>query len=86
MGLDTVELILESERVFCVDVPDGLAQKIETVKEFARLLYELKANTLAPIPYEYVLAQLRRLTSAMFHIPIERVVPTARFAKDLGLG
>ncbi|OAJ69778.1 hypothetical protein A7976_14305 [Methylobacillus sp. MM3] len=85
MGLDTVELVLEAERTFGVAVPDDLAQKTETVEEFAHLLYELKAKTSAPMPYEDVLIQLQRITSEMFHLPIERVVPKARFVKDLGL-
>jgi acyl carrier protein len=38
MGLDTVELVMEAEKLFDVSVPDELAAKTETVEQFAQLL------------------------------------------------
>ena len=85
MGLDTVELVLEAEKYFSVSVPDQRAEKIETVEQFARLLCELRAETPSPLPYEVVLLQLQQVIASRFMIPIELIVPKARFVKDLGL-
>lgn len=85
MGLDAVELILEAEKHFGVSVPDEQAEKSETVEKFAHLLFELRTQTSAPLPYEEVLLQLRRIIAKRFRIPIEHIVPEAHFAKDLGL-
>jgi acyl carrier protein len=85
MGLDAVELILEAEKHFGVSVPDERTEKTETVEKFARLLCELRAQTTAPLSYDEVLLQLQQMMVKMFRIPIERLVPEARFVKDLGL-
>ena len=85
MGLDTVELVLEAEKYFGVSVPDERAEKIETVEQFARLLCELRGQTIVPLPYEVVLLQLQQIIASRFMIPIELIVPEARFVKDLGL-
>jgi acyl carrier protein len=85
MGLDTIELVLEAEKHFGVSIPDERAEKTETVEKFAHLLCELRAQTATPLPYDEVLLQLQQMIASMFRIPIERIVPEARFIKDLGL-
>lgn len=85
MGLDAIELILEAEKRFGVSVPDERTEKTETVEKFAQLLFELRAQTSAPLSYEEVLLQLREIIAKIFRIPIERIVPEAHFIKDLGL-
>jgi len=85
MGLDTVELVMEAEKHFGVSVSDERAEKTVTVEQFARLLCELRAQTSTPLPYDVVLLQLQQMIAKMFRIPIERIVPEARFVKGLGL-
>lgn len=85
MGLDTVELVLETEKYFGVSVPDERAEKTDTVEKYARLLCELRAQTESPLPYDEVLLQLQQIIAKMFKIPIQRIAPEARFVKDLGL-
>lgn len=85
MGLDAVELVLEAEKHFGVSVPDERAEKTATVEQFAQLLYELRIQTLGPLPYQEVLLQLRQIIAKMFDIPIQQISPDARFVEDLGL-
>ena len=85
MGLDTVELVMEAEKHFGVSVPDERAEKTVTVEQFARLLCELRAKTATPLPYDVVLLQFQQMVAKQFKIQIERIVPEARFVKDLGL-
>ncbi|WP_411725978.1 hypothetical protein [Methyloglobulus sp.] len=46
---------MEAEKLFDVSVPDQLAAKTETVAQFAELLYELRAKSALPLPYDEVL-------------------------------
>ncbi len=85
MGLDTVELVMFAEKHFGVSVPDERAKKTITVEQFARLLWELQSGQISARSYEQVLLELRQLVAREFKIPIERVVPSARFVQDLGL-
>ncbi|MEQ1534163.1 MAG: hypothetical protein HOO97_02905 [Sideroxydans sp.] len=85
MGLDTIELVLSSEKHFGVSVPDERAEKTITVEQFAQLLYELRTQTANPMPFENVILELQQLVSKQFKIPIEKVLPDAEFVKDLGL-
>jgi acyl carrier protein len=85
MGLDTVELVMEAEKHFGIHVPEESAALTVTVGQFARLLCELRAQSSMPLPYEDVLLQLQQMVARMFRIPVERIVPEARFVQDLGL-
>jgi|CXWL01.1.fsa_nt_gi acyl carrier protein len=85
MGLDTVELVLEAEKLFGISVPDERAEKTDTVEKFARLLCELRGQTAAPLSYDEVLLQLQKMIAKQFKIPIEQILPEASFVRDLGL-
>ena len=85
MGLDTVELVMEAEKHFGVSIPGERAETTITVGQFARLLCELRDQTEMPLPYDVALLQLQQMVAKMFGIPLERIVPEARFVKDLGL-
>jgi len=85
MGLDTVELVLFAEEHFGVSVPGERVEKTVTVEQFALLLWELQANVPSALTYNRVLLELQQLVALNFKIPIELVVPTARFVQDLGL-
>lgn len=85
MGLDTVELVLFAEEHFDVLVPRERAEKTITIEQFALLLWELQANVHSALTYNQVLLELQQLVALKFKIPIELVIPTARFVQDLGL-
>jgi len=53
--LDTVELIMEAEKLFGIKVPDDLAAKTETVGQFVNLIYELRLISDKPLSYDEIL-------------------------------
>ncbi len=92
MGLDLVELILETEDRFDVVLPDSDCQRVRTVADLAGLV----ASRLPPLPPEMtaeqraraeqrVLEGIRELTAEQAGLPLERVRPESEFVKDLGL-
>lgn len=85
MGLDTVELVVEAEKLFEVDIPDNLAAKTETVGQFVDLIHDLRIEAAKPITKDAILLQLQPMISKNFAIPLERIVPEGSFTKDLGL-
>lgn len=86
MGLDSVELVLATEREFGVAIADADAAHLTT----PRLLAEHVARLLARAgrserePAE-ILATVIRLTGRQLGIPPARIAPDQRFVEDLGL-
>jgi hypothetical protein len=91
MGLDAVELIMEIEREFGVDIPPRSAENLETVGE----LYDwLKLRVINPDPDNCSQAQFEQnIWERLELILVEKakvrrfkIKPEARIRKDLGLG
>jgi acyl carrier protein len=85
VGLDTVELVMEAEKLFDISIPDELAALTETVGQFVGLIYDLRLQTGKAVEKDEILLQLQHMISNRFAIAIERIVPEASFTKDLGL-
>jgi acyl carrier protein len=85
VGLDTVELVIEAEKLFNISIPDELAASTETVGQFVGLIYDLRLQTGKAVEKDEILLQLQHMISKSFAIPIKRMVPEASFTKDLGL-
>jgi acyl carrier protein len=85
VGLDTVELVIEAEKLFDISIPDELAALTETVGQFVGLIYDLRVQIGKPVEKDEILLQLQHMISKSFAIPIERIVPEASFTKDLRL-
>ena len=78
-----MNIIVAAEKHFAVSVPDERAERSETVEQFAKVLFELRAEVAKPLPYEVVLADLRKIVAKKLYIPIEQVTPRAHFVNDL---
>lgn len=91
MGLDTVELVLETEKHFSISLPDEALEKIETVESYCELIrtHSLLNNNLSTqhlVPnystiYQYVVT----LLNIEFGVPLHEIYPHSRFIKDLRL-
>jgi hypothetical protein len=93
MGLDSVELIMEIEDEFGIEIPDEDVQDILTLGDLHRLLFNhvsrnlgasisaLQGGTLE----KDVWKRLERLLITEWAIEKERIKPSAEIVRDLGM-
>lgn len=86
MGLDSVEIILAVEEEFGLEIPDAEAERLFTVGDLhGFVVAELRRAGRADPDDAAVFARLRGIICRQVGVEPEAVVPTARFAKDLGI-
>jgi acyl carrier protein len=85
MGLDTVELVMEFEEEFDIEIPNTAAENMVTVGdvvEFIRL--ELTRRGCAADAND-IFERVRRLSAGKANIDPDEITPTTSFVEDLGL-
>ena len=85
MGLDTVELVMDVEEKFDIEISDRDASKIETVGQLYDTVLAKLTEKHASVDREQVWEQLRMIFVDEFGLRTAQVVPEARITKDLGL-
>ncbi len=87
MGLDTVELVLATEKHFSIYLPDDEVANIETVESFCKLVQEkcIYKDGLKAISYNEIYSYLVNVLHSEFSVPLKKIHPGSRFVKDLGL-
>lgn len=83
MGLDSVELVMNTEEHFGIEIPDHVAATLFTVGDLHGFVVAELSRAGRPRSPEVVFAELRDLICDQLGIEPERVVPTARFVQDL---
>jgi acyl carrier protein len=84
VGLDTVELLLSTEELFGISIPDEVAEHIFTVGQLRDFIVEQQTKRgVHNVNGEIVFDQLRTLISHHLAVKPEEVVPHARFIEDL---
>jgi len=85
MGLDSVELVMAIEEEFDIDIPDGDAEKIQTVGDMQRQVLETLRQLGETPDADSGLSKLRKITVNQIGVRPEQVRPEARWIEDLGL-
>ena len=85
MGIDTVELVLQIEEEFKIDIPDEDAQKIVTVGDMARYIEKTTAASQMPCTFEYSLNRVIRILVDDFGVKRQLISSSSRFVNELGL-
>ena len=90
MGLDGVELVMECERTFRIQISDEDAQSVITVGDMqdvcVRLIREQTDQKLETEEDIVVVHEIiRRYTSEQLGVKLERVTRDAKFYDDLGM-
>ncbi|MBL8711389.1 MAG: hypothetical protein JNM12_00705 [Alphaproteobacteria bacterium] len=85
MGLDSVELIMNVERAFDIELPDPEISKVVTVGDFYDLIIvKLELNN-PNIDRQEVWETLSKLIVKISGVAPHRIVREARIVKDLGI-
>jgi acyl carrier protein len=86
MGLDYVELVMEVQTEFGVNIADSDATKITTVGAFFDVIVELLGTEPSDERYSGAIwDRYVALIQQRTDMPRERIVPSARFVEDFGL-
>ena len=85
MGLDSVELVMNTEEHFGIEIPDRVAETLFTVGDLHGFIVAELNRLGRPRNSEVVFVELRELICEQFGIRPERVVAEAGIAKDLGI-
>lgn len=85
MGLDSVELVMNTEEHFAIEIPDHIAETLFTVGDLHGFVVAELNRCGRPQSPEAVFGELRKLICDQLGIEPEHVVPAARFLQDLGI-
>jgi acyl carrier protein len=86
MGLDIVEIVMQAEEAFDIDIENDEAATADTVGKLHELIFKkLKEKNRAEAhDSEAVWRKLRRIVSDQLQVSEEEVVPEAHFGRHLG--
>ena len=85
MGLDSVELVMNTEEHFGIDIPDKVAEALITVGDLHSFVVAELDRVGRTRASDVVFSELRELICDQLGIKPERVVLEARFVKDLNI-
>jgi hypothetical protein len=84
MGLDAVELIVEIEKRFQIDIEDEDAQYLETVGKLASYVSEKTAKPKKRYSEVQVLRIVIEMLESNYGVPKGKAISTSHFVDDLG--
>jgi acyl carrier protein len=85
MGMDTVELAMDIEDLFDIEISDASAGAIHTVGDLQAFVLSALAHKGTPQNPDDVFERIKRLLIDSFGVPEKRINPEARIVDDLGL-
>ena len=85
MGLDSVELVMEAERLFNIELPDEKVSHIYTFGAFVDCVYDTSRSLDRRIEREEIYMTLRKMVSELLAVQERDIRPESRFIEDLGM-
>ena len=82
MGLDTVELLMDLEEEFEIEIPDDHAQQMATVGEIAKYVCKYSKQELT---YEIALRKIIGILVKNYGVPEGKAISSSHIVYDLGL-
>jgi acyl carrier protein len=85
MGLESVEMVMEAERLFNVELPVEKVEKIYTFGAFVDCVHEANQSLGRKIEREDVYSTLRKVVSESLGVRERDITEDSRFIEDLGM-
>lgn len=85
MGLDTIELVLQIEEEFEIQISSETAQRIETVGDLARCIEALSVKQSKPVQFNIALNRIIEMLVDDFAVDRKLINSGSRIVRDLGL-
>jgi acyl carrier protein len=85
MGLDSVEIVLEAERLFNINLPDEKVTQIYTFGAFVDCIHETSLSLGRNTDRDEIVATLRKMVAKYLAVDESQITPDSRFIEDLGL-
>lgn len=85
MGLDSVELVMEFEEQFGIDIPDADAEKLQTVGDVTDYVTTRLAAEGRPRAREDVLVLVMVITCDQCGTTLDELTESTSFVNDLGI-
>lgn len=85
MGLESVELILEVEKRFCISLPDKLLSEVKTLSQFSYIIWQECLQNQQSITDSEVFNRLKEIIHELFNINEEFILPSSRIIEDLAI-
>ncbi len=85
MGLDSVQILIDIEEEFQIEISDGEAEHLETAGQLFDLVREKAGISPALVDTHLVWQRLVKIITGITGTPVERIRPSSRFIEDLGV-
>jgi acyl carrier protein len=85
VGLDTVELVMEVEAAFAIDIPNEAAERIQTVGDMTYYVVTRLAAEARPLPREIVFERVCAITCEQAGVTRDQLTESTSFVSDLGM-
>ena len=85
MGLDSVELVMDFEKAFEIEIPDAIATQMRTPRHVQTFVLEEYARLGRATDAEAVFRKIQELTERITNLDTEKIGLDSDFVNDLGL-
>jgi len=85
MGLDAVELVMQVEEQFCIDIPDVDAQGLGVLGDFAKYVSKKTAGTATECTEFYAMHKIIEILERDYGVPVGVTNAHSHIVRDLGL-
>jgi acyl carrier protein len=82
MGLDAVEIVMELERRFEIEISDALATQVETVQDLSNVVWGLADAERWPSSSEF-LEEVTSVIAVQMCVSVAKVRPNTHLRRDL---
>jgi acyl carrier protein len=85
MGLDSVELVMEVEDAFAIEIPNAAAEAIQTIGDMTNYVTTRLAVEGRPLAREVVFERVCAITCEQVGVKRDQLTESTSFVNDLGM-